>query len=60
MLCVTYLQLVLLEVERLLCGGMFRAAAALRQLGCLEAPDTPFNSGELHHKVLVLAGFPCA
>lgn len=35
----------LLEVERLMCGGMFRAAIALQQLGCIALPDAPFNTG---------------
>lgn len=25
--------------------GMFRAAIALRQLGCIVLPDAPFNTG---------------
>jgi hypothetical protein len=39
------LQLVVLEVERLMSQGMFRAAIALQQLGLIAAPATLFNSG---------------
>jgi hypothetical protein len=40
------LQLLALDVERLMCQGMFRAAIGLQLLGCTAALDTPFNSGE--------------
>ena len=39
-------QLLALDVERLMCQGMFRAAIGLQLLGCTAAPHTPFNSGE--------------
>ncbi|KAL4459016.1 hypothetical protein ABPG75_013881 [Micractinium tetrahymenae] len=36
----------LLELERTVCQGMFHAAIALQQLGCIQVPATPFNTEE--------------
>lgn len=36
----------LLELERTMCQGVFHAAIALHQLGCIQVPATPFNTGK--------------
>ncbi len=43
---VATLQGLLLELERTMCQGLFHAAIALQQLGCIQVPSTPFNTGK--------------